>query len=922
MTVANHHVTARTLRNLSAAGNIAFTAKGHSDVSSTATASSAGAKGESGGGKDSSGKDSNQKADDQLALGNDKSNASAGKDSGKSSTPKNGSAESEGSSVSVAAAIAFTIVDAQTLAWIGPVAVVSSNGSIALHSQANDDAASKADGKASNGSTATIGAAVAVTLATALNQSGMDPAGTSSSKTGFSALAEMLQAGVTNERKNTFKAEAVSGAGGSGTVGVAGSLALTIVDVKTLALLLSEPGRGPPSVAITGTGDVSLTASSSSESSAAAKAEQSGSEGTVGVGASVAINLVNDSTQAGLQDAGPLVLDPAAIAAGPVVTGAHDLTIAATQAHTLTTSAEGGAGGAEVSINPNVAILIANLDATASIGRGPALGGTFPAAGLTGTIGAKADQSISATTTAKGAVDSPTSVGVAVSLALAIVDAKADSSSRRNLHAAGSIGFQAVANVSSTALAEASASGAKKKDGEDTNQTADKNLGDAKQKQSTNTGKSTDKSETPKASTDEDSGASVSVAGAVAINIITTASTARLADGSTVRSDSAAVSLSTQANTDAIATAKGDTAVEGSVGVGVGVAINSVDLTNAATTGTATIDAVGLTVSATMRQADGADQIVRRWDDTHKEWVEVASGDKLPTSPSDGDYFRLTAKDGTTEPGTYKRVSGGWVLQTVSDGTSFPAAPAADALFRLAEHDVLATATAGASKTDDVGVAGALALDIVVQHTTAVVPAGAVVHAGSGAVTVAAQTNGAVKAAGNSTQEGAGGSVGVGAGVGIVVLTPSITRAALEDGAVLVGGGALTVSADQLWVTIEATSTAGSKGDDVNISPAVALAIVTIDTVARIGTGADISTTGAVAVKASGGASITNKSDAKAAGDDVAVGAAVSVVVLTPTTTAAIDRNLTGASVAVLASSDDLRERRVQRRRRGQQQLG
>ena len=54
-------------------------------------------------------------------------------------------------------------------------------------------------------------------------------------------------------------------------------------------------------------------------------------------------------------------------------------------------------------------------------------------------------------------------------------------------------------------------------------------------------------------------------------------------------------------------------------------------------------------------------------------WQEIEAGDAFPTSPDDGDFFRLTKTVGTDAPGVYKRVSGAWVLQsTIGAGASFP----------------------------------------------------------------------------------------------------------------------------------------------------------------------------------------------------------------------------------------------------------
>ena len=64
-----------------------------------------------------------------------------------------------------------------------------------------------------------------------------------------------------------------------------------------------------------------------------------------------------------------------------------------------------------------------------------------------------------------------------------------------------------------------------------------------------------------------------------------------------------------------------------------------------------------------------------------------------------------------------------------------------------------------------------------------------------------------------------------------------------------------------------------------------------------------ISATGAISITATYSAALNTKADAKAGGDDVAVGAAVSVVVFEPTTRASTERNLAGDSVAIAAAS-------------------
>ena len=93
---------------------------------------------------------------------------------------------------------------------------------------------------------------------------------------------------------SAFSAHATSGAGGS-SVGVAGSIAVNIVVADTIADI-----EAPTPVVVNG--NVSLIATSSLTNEAAAEAKQESGGNTSGIGASVALNVVNDTTRAGLAD--------------------------------------------------------------------------------------------------------------------------------------------------------------------------------------------------------------------------------------------------------------------------------------------------------------------------------------------------------------------------------------------------------------------------------------------------------------------------------------------------------------------------------------------------------------------------------------------------------------------------------------------
>ena len=141
---------------------------------------------------------------------------------------------------------------------------------------------------------------------------------------------------------STFTAHATSGAGGS-SVGVAGSIAVNIVTSSTG----SDAGTTSP-VAVTG--DVALTSRSNFSSNAIADAKQSSGGSTSGIGASFALNIVNETTSAGLPD-------------GATLTGANNLTLTSNDTDTMTTTADGGAsaGSGSVALSAQVAISLSNV---------------------------------------------------------------------------------------------------------------------------------------------------------------------------------------------------------------------------------------------------------------------------------------------------------------------------------------------------------------------------------------------------------------------------------------------------------------------------------------------------------------------------------------------------------------------------------
>ena len=150
---------------------------------------------------------------------------------------------------------------------------------------------------------------------------------------------------------------------------MAGSLALTIANVQTLALLSGSVSA--PAADATLQGDLD---------------HDVGGEGDrghdrLGRRRSVALNLVTDMTQAASRTARSL--------------SAHDLTLQATSTDTMTTTSQTGAAGGGIAIAPSVAVSLSTVTTDASLGTGAAttLGGALTVA---------ATQTASVTTTASG----------------------------------------------------------------------------------------------------------------------------------------------------------------------------------------------------------------------------------------------------------------------------------------------------------------------------------------------------------------------------------------------------------------------------------------------------------------------------------------------------------------------------------------
>ena len=641
LALVDDSVFSQLWRNLTAGGAVSFSANGISANDTEATASSTGSPGKSDGTSGSGSSDGaknpkttadegtvNQKADANLGLANDTSSKSTGgKTSGKTSTPTASSGEGGGTTVTVAAAVAIAIVQANAIASLADnLTLDTPTGAVSFSTTDDTDSTAKASGSATKGTSVDIGAAVAINVIKVQNLATLGVADIVNSS-GLTLSAAMAAAtGAAPDGKYTFDTEATAG-GGNGNFGVAGSLALELADIVTSAEIKANQTRGPPDQI---NGNISLTAASSVSSTVKASASDPAT-GTVGIGAGAAINSVNDTTTASIDD-------------GALISGAKAVTLSATSTDSETTSASSGVSGSkdsDVVFTADAAISLPTVITSATIA-----GDSSQTLDASGAVSVTAKQTASVSTTAKA--DASTSdVVIGLALALAAPDDEVYATDTRELSGAA-VTFSATSTSTTTTEADASAAGAagdtgsgdgsnKDVNGKGTQQIQNAN---AQSTSATGTSSKTQNTDTAKATTSDTNssgGNTVTVAGAAGINIVTSHTEASLSDGVNLTA-TGLLSLKTSTNTDASAVGSGKATGAGSVGIGAGVAVNSVTFVNLSTTNNATITSKGVDLEAGM-VVNGKDQI-QVFDGT--DWKTIDAGTAFPDDPESGDYFQLT----------------------------------------------------------------------------------------------------------------------------------------------------------------------------------------------------------------------------------------------------------------------------------------
>ncbi|MBW6494216.1 MAG: LEPR-XLL domain-containing protein, partial [Burkholderiaceae bacterium] len=408
-----------------------------------------------------------------------------------------------------------------------------------------------------------IGIAVAVNVASVTNEALV---GDSTTITADGLVVEALMAEVLTDKTHTFSAEAISGASAADT-GVAGGLAVNV----GLSHATAAVGT---SAALNVGGNVTITAENFAVNKATASGKAEGTTG-VGVGASIAVNVGETDTAAGLDN-------------GVTLSGVNNLAISATSKNAMETVGTGGAKGA-TAVTPVIVVAVSNNETGAVIGTG----GT---ASVAGDVILSAQHEGSNLAEAIGDTKSG-DTGVGISLALVIATDSVLATTGRDLSAGGNVAFNAKTVSSNKSRAKASVAGGGDEDkntSDNNGKTVDDKIADqhsaVDDRSQDAGGKQVTDTSDASAETSQGSGGNgtkVSVAGAVAVTVSNSTTDSSIPAGRIITAGAGAgtgaVALYSANATDSGAVADGSATVTGDgTSVGAAVAVNVANVTNLA----------------------------------------------------------------------------------------------------------------------------------------------------------------------------------------------------------------------------------------------------------------------------------------------------------------------------------------------------
>ena len=712
-------------------------------------------------------------------------------------------------SITVVAAFALAERSGSTKAFIESDSLIKATNAIDIEAKTQAQSTTTADGSAvtsaGNGGSPGVGAAVAISLPTISDEAYLDR------NVRLDTQNINIVATVPTGMSNTFTTEATSGAGASGaSLGVAGSLALTrgVSKYEAVVAQNSNVEAGPGGT----NSNLKLSSRNQSTSTVHAKPSNGGGMGTVGIGASVAVNSVENVARSEVSDSAGL-------------SSVKDLTLEATGMHTVTTTADAGSSGG-TAITPSAAF---SLIENSTISR---LGTFAMPSPVSGNVSVTATHDATTTTKANGqATGNNLAIGASFALnsvtdtSHAIVDRPVDAAT------AGTTATVEAFNTSKTVVeTKAGSMGASQSGTTNSQTTAQKNFA----------ANQTSKSVKKNASANANGGAALGVSAAIGLNLVTADAKATVGSGGVLTAPGA-VTIRSSSNTDASSKADAS-AVNSTVGVAVAFALNQVDATNEASVGDgAFVSGAGVTIEAKMRDVSGDTTNTRTSEaisGTGKDEVGVAGSAALNLGQSrhtatiganaavrSGGAVTLNAANTTTSTTTATSKQpvemnpkfglgasfaltdvNVAALATAADGSTLAGPSAGGAAGAIT---VSATGTHTSTTKAESGADGGVALDFAVamalndNTTTASLGTSATTTQSSGAVNVTATHTGMTTVtADGTTATNAGGGASFGLALPTDAATALINRAVDTTGAVSVQ----SLSTAKTGVTVKAST--------------------------------------------------------------------------------------------------------------------
>ncbi len=855
----NVQTTTTTLRDLNVTGTLSMIASDGTSSSNSGTASA--------GGNDNEGGNADAQTSNQRNAGNTRtSNRNvSGRTARNSSTQgANPSAASSDGPVAIAASLSLNMVTSAVSATLPSGRSIVVGQTSTIRALGNVDGSANADAAAVGSGAVGIGAAAAINSITSTIDASI--AGSTTLSTRGLTLEAMMR-NISGDVTQTTSADATSGSG-STNVGIAGSVALNLILASSVATV-------QPNANLIGLNSQNINVRSENRTNARAKTKpKSGGAGDVGIGGSLALNRLDNTSTATIANSAPLVGTPVS------------LTIDATAAHVATTESENGAAG-NVGIGAAVALSLINNQTHARLGTGAAI--AFASAA---TIQANHSSAIN---TKAHATTAGSSVGVGVSVGIADANESSSATLARDLTLGAALTLTSTSNVSSIIDANASVKG-----NSSTGRSADNeanrqrnltpNRGSNASLPNINDLMSSGSSSSQSNSSTNSSG--VNVPASLAINLHDAINRAAIESGADVTT-TGSITVSTIGHSDAITKAVGTSVtLTESSNIGAGVGLTFATFENRVNVSTGSIvKGNGVTLEAITPPGQNNDYVT---------WGAAAGGGRgdVGIAGSVGITYLTNFNTVETAAGSHIKSTGNMTLnaeqrvnpQTVAAGAGFSSSVAVGAAVAITNLHI--TTTALVLGNADAG--GAMNI----TSRTTIAPTKVDLPLLSGAQDPTANS---VAAAGGVSS----GNVGVAGAVGISDYT-LVTQAAIGAGSQInravditaLGSQSLTVRAEDLTSITSFAGSLGASFGSVGVGAGLDLNMLHKDTRAFIAAGSHVSTTTNITIAATNTDDLDSISANAGGGNSVGIAGSAAIYVLDTGARAYVDSNAAQSTTA------------------------